>query len=83
MDSEATTILGFQFEPSYGENERATLVNEPKENRDFEEPQRIKEKNNLSSWCMCNNCRVMPTEEECTCCTGIDEIKYFKLQGRC
>ena len=49
MDLEPTTILGFQFEPSYAENEAMARVPSPEYGTDYEEPRHIKDKNDLSS----------------------------------
>ena len=49
IDLEPTTILGFQFEPSYAENEAMARIPSPEYGTDYEEPRHIKDKNDLSS----------------------------------
>lgn len=34
---------------------------------------------NISTWCKCSHCKIMPVSRECLCCVEIDEIKYKKL----
>ena len=49
MDLEPATIPGFQFEPSYAENEAIARIPSPKYGTDYEEPRHINDKNDLSS----------------------------------
>ena len=33
----------------------------------------------VSTWCKCFECKKMPVNKECLCCTEIDEIRLKKL----
>ncbi|XP_057310668.1 uncharacterized protein LOC130648668 [Hydractinia symbiolongicarpus] len=37
---------------------------------------------NKDKWCLCKNCEVMPSQQECICCHEIDEIKYAHLNDK-
>ena len=74
------SVMGFQYEPT-----RSTPcpLNDIPYNDDIDhEISNISERGNNSDWCDCGNCKVMPTSKECLCCTEVDEIKYFRLQGK-
>ena len=80
---ENTDIIGFQYEPEiadYCEGETSDSSEEViEDNTELLKNDQIGE--DLQSWCFCGKCKVMPSQKERICCLGIDEIKYFKLEG--
>ena len=80
MSEENPTVLGFQFEP-----EHAAPVEESDASNDtfdYVDPTDERDSNDVKTWCECNYCQVMSSREEYLCCLELDEIKYFKIEGK-
>ena len=81
MEKGTVSILGFQFEPEFENEEEIEEPESYKEAEDEELNCSDRQQENIRDWCSCENCDVMPSRKECVCCLEIDEIKYFKLEG--
>ena len=73
-------ILAYQYEPEYKDGEESEFE-EYDDNMDLSF-QDLESRPELKNWCSCGNCVIMPTKEECMCCLELDEVKYFKLEGK-
>ena len=89
MDSrgknQSFSVVGFQYEPENPDNQKNSAEYDDDDSGSDDIEAVAIDKSRLSQdvqdWCSCGHCQVMPTEKECVCCTEIDAIKYFHLQG--
>ena len=80
---------GAQNNDSDGEWEDVDEIEEVETSRDIMATDALEEKLNvlnrleadLSAWCRCSNCKVMPMNRECLCCHEIDEIEQRKFSN--
>ena len=91
--SEVKKILGFQFEPL--RKPRIIRNNKPGSDSDsswttIESPDEelvdkirfARCRKPVETWCKCENCKTMPTEDECTCCHELDSHQLLEIQGK-
>ena len=77
--------MGFQYEPEREDNDITDPTFDDSDNAEGDKKDEIKNARSISdikTWCKCGKCKLMPTEKECLCCTEIDAIKYFHLNGK-
>lgn len=78
----AEKVLGYQYEP------RKTLHPDSDSEidssweciYDSDEEKEVRDTDDLSSWCKCDKCIVMPTAGECVCCHNLPNAYEFELQ---
>ena len=80
------TVVGFQYEPEKPDSDVTSRLDFD-DGYDYDADEEIegldkRTASSVNTWCHCGHCKLMPSEKECVCCTEIDAIKYFHLNGK-
>ena len=67
-------VQPFQFEPTYLAEEIEKMDIHDQSIEKEENSNDIESRVGRRDWCLCENCREMPTEDECYCCQELDEL---------
>ena len=86
-NSQTFTVVGFQYEPARFDKSQPQVGiydDDDDKNDDtiYADTENNRTATNLHEWCKCGQCKPMPSQKECLCCTEIDEVKYFHLIGK-
>ena len=82
MADNNVNILAYQYEPEYKDGEESELEDYDGMTGADVISDNIESRSELEKWCRCGNCIIMPTTKERMCCLELDEVKYFKLEGK-
>ena len=71
-------ILHFQLKPVYTKPTRQNY----NDGSDQDEPETLHNRLSSQEWCICQNCKKIPSKLECMCCYEVPEFKTFHLKGK-